>query len=110
MNLWSPGSARTPAISSACALIGVSGGDREMKARGEEMVAEMLRCQKKAGDGYLAAFSVSTGKLLDKIYLNDQAKPGTGLSISSPVLVSNRIFVGSETGGLRAILATQEVP
>jgi outer membrane protein assembly factor BamB len=63
-----------------------------------------------SSDGYLAAFSVSTGKLLDKIYLNDQAKPGTGLSISSPLLVSNRIFVGSETGGLRAILAPQEVP
>ena len=41
---------------SACALISASAGDSEMKARGEEMVAEMLRCQKKAGDGYLAAF------------------------------------------------------
>ena len=63
-----------------------------------------------SSDGYLAAFSISTGKLLEKIYLNDQAKPGTGLSIASPLLVSNRIFVGSETGGLRAILASQETP
>ncbi|MEO8596540.1 MAG: glycoside hydrolase family 127 protein [Candidatus Solibacter sp.] len=41
---------------SACALIGSSAGDREMKTRGEEMVSEMLRCQKKSGDGYLSAF------------------------------------------------------
>lgn len=63
-----------------------------------------------SSDGYLAAFSISTGKLLEKVYLNDQAKPGSGLSIASPLLVGNRIYVGSETGGLRAIVAPQEAP
>ena len=59
-----------------------------------------------SSDGYLVAFAASTGKMLEKVYLNDQRKPGTGLSISSPQVVGNRIIVGSETGGLRALLGT----
>ena len=57
-----------------------------------------------SSDGYLAAFAAATGKMLEKIYLNDQRKPGSGLSLSSPVVVGNRIVVGSQTGGLRALL------
>ncbi len=59
-----------------------------------------------SSDGYLVAFAASTGKMLEKVYLNDQGKPGSGLSISSPQVVGNRIVVGSETGGLRAFLGT----
>ena len=56
-----------------------------------------------SNDGYLAVLATATGKVLEKIYLNDQGKPGTGLSLSSPQVVGNRIIVGSETGGLRAL-------
>lgn len=60
-----------------------------------------------SNDGYLVAFAASTGKMLEKVYLNDQRKPGTGLSLSSPQVAGNRIVVGSETGGLRALLGTE---
>jgi len=60
-----------------------------------------------SSDGYLVAFVALTGKMLERFYLNDQRKPGTGLSISSPRVVGNRIIVGSETGGLRALLGTE---
>lgn len=54
-------------------------------------------------DGYLARFELTTGKLLEKVYINSAEKPGSqGLSISSPLVVNGRIIVGSETGGLRA--------
>jgi len=59
-----------------------------------------------SSDGYLVAFAASTGKILEKVYLNDQKKAGTGLSLSPPQVSGNRIIVGSETGGLRALLGT----
>jgi outer membrane protein assembly factor BamB len=59
-----------------------------------------------SSDGYLVAFAASTGKQLEKVYLNDQQKAGTGLSLSSPQVIGNRVIVGSETGGLRALLGT----
>ncbi|MDZ8119299.1 PQQ-binding-like beta-propeller repeat protein [Pontiella agarivorans] len=53
-------------------------------------------------DGYLATLSLETGEVLDKIYINDRTRPGEqGLSISSPMIQDGRIYVGSETGGLR---------
>jgi outer membrane protein assembly factor BamB len=60
-----------------------------------------------SNDGYLAAFTSATGQLLEKVYLNDEKKPGTGLSLSRPQVVGNRIIVGSETGGLRALVGTE---
>ena len=57
-----------------------------------------------SSDGYLVSFAASTGKMLEKVYLNDQQKAGTGLSLSSPQVYGNRVIVGSETGGLRALL------
>jgi len=59
-----------------------------------------------SSDGYLVAFAASTGKIIEKVYLNDQKKAGTGLSLSPPQVSGNRIIVGSETGGLRALLGT----
>jgi DUF1680 family protein len=42
---------------SACALRSASAGDREIQARGDEIVAELARCQAKLGrQGYLSAF------------------------------------------------------
>jgi len=59
-----------------------------------------------SSDGYLASFDALTGKMLEKVYLNDQQKAGTGLSLSSPQVIGNRVIVGSETGGLRVLLGT----
>ncbi|HEY9479768.1 MAG TPA: beta-L-arabinofuranosidase domain-containing protein [Gemmatimonadaceae bacterium] len=41
---------------SACALMGASLGDREVAARGVQIVGELARCQKAHGNGYLSAF------------------------------------------------------
>lgn len=53
-------------------------------------------------DGYLARLDRSTGELLGRQYINATDRPGEqGLCISSPLVVNGRLFVGSETGGLR---------
>ena len=55
-----------------------------------------------SSDGYLAVIDASDGKVLETVYINDPGKPGElGLSISSPMVVGGRLYVGSETGGLR---------
>jgi outer membrane protein assembly factor BamB len=59
-----------------------------------------------SNDGYLVALATRDGKVLEKVYLNDQGQPGTGLSLSSPQVINNRIIVGSETGGLRCLQGT----
>jgi DUF1680 family protein len=41
---------------SACALMHASTGDEEVKAKGDEMVAELAKCQQKLAGGYLSAF------------------------------------------------------
>jgi len=53
-------------------------------------------------DGYLAVLDAKDGKVLEKIYINAKGKPGEmGLSTSSPFVAGGRLYVGSETGGLR---------
>lgn len=53
-------------------------------------------------DGYLARLDLATGELRDKQYINATDRPGAqGLSISSPLVAHGRLYVGSETGGLR---------
>ena len=53
-------------------------------------------------DGYLARLDRNTGALLDRQYINAAERPGAqGLSISSPLVAHGRLYVGSETGGLR---------
>jgi DUF1680 family protein len=42
---------------SACALSYASTGDKELKARGEYLVAELAKCQQRLNGGYLSAFS-----------------------------------------------------
>ena len=52
---------------SGCALRAASAGDAEIKARGDEMVAELARCQNKlASGGYLSAFPLELFDRLDK--------------------------------------------
>lgn len=53
-------------------------------------------------DGRLAVLNASDGRVLESRQLNDPARPGDqGLSFSSPLIVNGRLYVGSETGGLR---------
>ena len=56
-----------------------------------------------SSDGYLAVLDSQDGHVLEKTYLNDQAKPGTGLTLSTPRIAGGRVIVGSETGGLRCL-------
>jgi len=44
---------------SACALMYAGAGDEELKSRGNNLVAELARCQQANGDGYLSAFPKS---------------------------------------------------
>lgn len=41
---------------SACALMYSSTGDKEIKAKGDALIAELAKCQQKLGGGYLSAF------------------------------------------------------
>ena len=53
-------------------------------------------------DGYLSVLDATTGKVLERVYINHESKPGElGLTFSSPLVSGGRVFVGSETGGLR---------
>jgi outer membrane protein assembly factor BamB len=53
-------------------------------------------------DGYLIRLAATDGAVQEKIYINDPQNPGaSGLSISSPAVANGRVYVGSETGGLR---------
>ena len=61
-----------------------------------------------SSDGYLAILEAATGKLVEKHYINERGKPGEmGLSVSSPVVAAGRVFVGSETGGLRCFIGRE---
>ncbi len=53
-------------------------------------------------DGYLSRLDLTSGVLRERQYLNATDRPGAqGLSISSPLVAHERLYVGSETGGLR---------
>ena len=55
-----------------------------------------------SSNGYLAVIDGKNGKVLESVYINDPGKPGElGLSISSPLVAGGRLYVGSETGGVR---------
>lgn len=56
-------------------------------------------------NGYLARFNLDDGKTIERIYINAEDRPGEqGLCISSPVVAGGRLFVGSETGGIRCYI------
>jgi outer membrane protein assembly factor BamB len=59
-----------------------------------------------SNDGYLGVLDPKDGSLLQKVYLNDQSKAGTGLSMSAPQIVNGRVIVGSETGGVRCFVGS----
>jgi len=60
-----------------------------------------------SSDGFLVLLDASTGELLEKHALNDESDPGhRNLCLSSPLVANGRVFVGSETGGLRCFIGT----
>ena len=60
-------------------------------------------------NGYLARFQLEDGKQIEKIYINAEDQPGEqGLCISSPLVAGGRLFVGSETGGMRCYIGGGE--
>jgi outer membrane protein assembly factor BamB len=58
-------------------------------------------------DGYLAIIDPKTGLISERIYLNSKRRAGElGLGASSPFVSGGRVYVGSETGGIRCLQAT----
>jgi outer membrane protein assembly factor BamB len=58
-------------------------------------------------DGYLALLGTADGKILDRHALNAKGKPGSGKCFSTPTLVEDKLFIGSETAGLRCFQSVQ---
>jgi outer membrane protein assembly factor BamB len=57
-------------------------------------------------DGYLVVLSVTDGRVLSESYVNAPHHPGEmGTCASSPFVAGGRVYVGSETGGLRCYAA-----
>jgi outer membrane protein assembly factor BamB len=58
-------------------------------------------------DGYLSVLDATTGEIFQRVYINHESKPGElGLTFSSPLVSGGRVFVGSETGGLRCYVGS----
>jgi outer membrane protein assembly factor BamB len=62
-----------------------------------------------SNDGYLAALDPADGKVLEKVYLNSQSRPGSGLCLAAPQVVGGRLYVGSETGGLLCFVGSEHI-
>ncbi len=68
---------------SASAQLYASTGDKEAKAKGDEMVDELAKCQQKLGGGYLSAFPL---EFFDRL---DARKP-----VWAPFYTIHKIFAG----------------
>lgn len=58
-------------------------------------------------DGFLAVLDAADGRVLEKTRLNEEGKPAEGLCFSTPTIAGGRLFVGTETGGLRCYAGTR---
>ncbi|MCH5375297.1 MAG: PQQ-like beta-propeller repeat protein, partial [Planctomycetes bacterium] len=59
-------------------------------------------------DGHLLVLDAADGDVLEQYDLNTADDPGRwGLSTSSPFLIGGRLYVGSETGGLRCFVGQE---
>jgi outer membrane protein assembly factor BamB len=60
-----------------------------------------------SSDGFLVILDATTGDLLEKHSLNDETNSWQGnLSLSTPIVSEGRVYVGSETGGMRCFVGT----
>ncbi len=56
-------------------------------------------------DGFMVRLGRRDGALIEKVYINASDRPGErGMCVSSPFVAAGRLFVGSETGGLRCYM------
>lgn len=59
-------------------------------------------------DGYLFVLDAADGRILEKHYINAADNPGDmGLTTSSPFVSDGRVYLGSETGGLRCYIGRE---
>ena len=59
-------------------------------------------------DGTLAVIDARRGSVTETHQLNNRGDPGSAVySFSSPVIAGARVYVGSETGGLRCFVGTR---
>jgi DUF1680 family protein len=82
---------------SACALMSVSLGDPEVKARGDLMVAELAKCQRAIGNGYLSAFPE---ELFDRLR---EGKPAWAPWYTIHKLMAGMLEMHSLTGNAQAL-------
>ncbi len=60
-----------------------------------------------SNDGWMAIFDRHDGAQRERVYINSTERPGEmNLSTSAPVIVDGRLYVGSETGGLRCYVGS----
>ncbi len=60
-------------------------------------------------DGYLVVLDAKDGKVLEQHYVNEVGNPGDqAFSISSPTVAGGRVFLGSETGGVRCYVGSSQ--
>ncbi len=63
-----------------------------------------------ANNGTLAILDQNDGKVLEKHQVNASDAPGVeGYSCSSPIIVDGRLYVGSETGGMRCFIGKEDL-
>ena len=59
-------------------------------------------------DGYIVILNADDGTEVERHYINAPGKPGElGLSVSSPYVTGGRVYLGSETGGLRCFVGKE---
>jgi outer membrane protein assembly factor BamB len=59
-----------------------------------------------SNDGLLAILDETTGAAIERIIINDPAKPASGMTFASPVISGGRIYVATETGGAQCLVGT----
>jgi len=59
-------------------------------------------------DGYLYVLDVEDGEIVEHHYVNSAGKPGEmGLTTGSPFVAGGRVYLGTETGGLRCFVGEE---
>ena len=79
---------------SASAQLYASMGDQEAKAKGDELVAELARCQDKLGGGYLSAFPMELFDRLDRLSGSGPPAPGAPGLPWAPFYTIHKIMAG----------------
>ena len=64
-----------------------------------------------AADGTLAVLNLADGTVVEKHIVNSDAEPAAeSMCTSAPLIVGSKLYVGSETGGLRCFSAGKTAP